>query len=247
MQPRPPESASDVRHGPRPVERGEHADPIHHEQRRRAVGGAEAHRRGEAGPRGPAVERGEVIDRRLVGHEDETRLGPARANPRECLEQDRLIRRPGGAGHERRRAASEPEQRLVGRHRRHPGGHAVEARIAEDADPLRRHAEAREPLRVRLRDGPRRRDGRVAGVGAARAPASGAGRSRRSRSRPPAPPWHRWKRPGWRARARDRASRTRGGRGRARRAAGRPLRGGRRAGSRPRRRRGGGRAARPMG
>ncbi len=105
-----------------------------------------------------------MIDRRLVGHEDETRLGPARANPRECLEQDRLIRRPGGAGHERRGAASEPEQRLVGRHRGHTRGHAVEARIAEDTDPVQRHSQAREPLRVRLRDGARRRDGCVAGV-----------------------------------------------------------------------------------
>ena len=195
-----------------------------------------------------AIERAQVVGRRLVRDHDQARLGAPRAYRGEGAEEDRFIRRPGRArppASARRRQAG-----ATGRPAPRPPRGPPRCRSAGrpgHGSARGRHAEAREPRRVGLGDRPGGRDRLVARAeqaagGPPQATASRAHRRGhqghgRRRARPRA----------WRARARGRAWRRRAGRGPARRAGARLARGDRRAGNRPRRRRGGARAARRMG
>jgi hypothetical protein len=114
-----------------------------------------------------------------VWDDDQARVGPALAQPGERAQQHHLVRRPGGSGHQRGGTAAQAEQRVIRRDGRHPRGHAVEARIAKHANALGRHAQPREPRRVRLGHRARGPDRRVAGAeqrarGPAEPPAPGA-------------------------------------------------------------------------
>ena len=77
-------------------------------------------------------------------------------------QQHVLVRWPGRAGHERRGAGAVAEQRVVAPDGRDPRRDAVEAGIAEHADPFARHAEPGEPVRVVLGDRAGGGHGRVA-------------------------------------------------------------------------------------
>ena len=77
-----------------------------------------------------------MVRRGLVGHQDQPGIGVAGPDPHEGGEQDRLVGPPGRAGHQGGAAASDPEQRIVRRDGGHPGGNAVEPRIAGHSDPI---------------------------------------------------------------------------------------------------------------
>ena len=207
VQSRSTEPTAHVGHGPGAVERRQHPDPIHHQQRRRAV---RALRRTGGGRPSPAATA-------LDGAAGAPRVGSCGTRIRRALRvpapdagegrrSTRLVRRPGGARHQGRRAAPEagaggrraaprPLARARCRTADRPGrGSAPPARPAERAGSASSSAMAAG-----------RRHRLVARREQRSARASGAGRSPGSRLRPRSPPRCRSSQPGWPARARGRA------------------------------------------
>jgi hypothetical protein len=143
-----PEPTADIGHGAGAIQRSQHANPVDQQKWRRSVCDTQTYHRGQPCFGSHVFDGLQVALGGLMRHENQPGILVVTPDIHEGTEEYDLVSGPRGSGHHRGRPIPEAEQGIGRTHPDHPLEDAVEARIAEHADPLGGYAQAGKPVGI---------------------------------------------------------------------------------------------------